>query len=369
MAQGEHEHTTHPGRLAAARGRFGRPATAGAAADDALNRAVRRAGRFDRRLLVLLGGVALLLVVMLAGVALGSVRVPLADIWAVLLGEHTGARRYIVWNLRLPRVLLAALVGMNLAIAGGILQSVTRNPLADPHLLGLSAGGALAAVLALRIAPGTAIGNLPPLAFAGAVAGAAIVYLLAWRGGVSPTRLILAGVAIGSLFAAFTTGLLLSSSLTVQAIMSWLAGGLYARSWPHVHILAPYWAAGTVLALLLARQLDVLALGDEPAAALGVRVQRLRAALTALAALLTGSAVAVAGLIGFVGLVVPHVARMLVGAGHRYTLPLAALLGGALLVASDLVARTIADPRELPVGIVTAAVGAPFFIYLLRRRA
>lgn len=335
----------------------GPPATAGG----------RRRQR-DRRPLLLLIAAAILVMVMVAGVSLGSVRVSLADIWPALLGDHTGSGRFIVWNLRLPRVLLAVLVGMNLAVAGAILQSVTRNPLADPHLLGLSAGGALAAVLALHLAPAMAVGNLPPLAFGGSLLGAAIVYTLAWRGGVSPTRLILAGVAIGALFTAFTTGLLLSSSLTIQAIMSWLAGGLYARSWQYVRILAPYWAGGMVAAMLLARQLDVLALGDEPASVLGLRVQRLRALLTGLAALLTGSAVAVAGLIGFVGLVVPLVARMLVGSGNRYVLPMSALLGGSLLVASDLIARTVASPRELPVGIVTAAIGAPFFIYLLRSR-
>lgn len=323
--------------------------------------------RFDGRPLALVAAAALLVAVMVAGVALGSVRVPLRDIWAALLGDHAGANRYIVWNLRLPRVLLAALVGMNLAIAGAILQSVTRNPLADPHLLGLSAGGALAVVLALHLTPALAISHLPPLAFGGSLFGAAIVYVLAWRGGVSPSRLILAGVAVGSLFGAVTTGLLLSSNLTIQAVMSWLAGGLYARSWPHVRILAPYWAAGSLVALLMARQLDVLALGDEPAAVLGVRVQRQRALLTGLAALLTGSAVAVAGLIGFVGLVAPHLARMVVGSGHRYTLPLAALIGGILLVGADILARTVAAPRELPVGVVTAAIGAPPFVYLLRR--
>ena len=322
----------------------------------------------DRRALILLGGALVLAAAMVAGIALGSVRVPLADIWAVALGEQTGARRFIIVDLRLPRVLLAALVGMNLAIAGTILQSVTRNPLADPHLLGLSAGGGLAAVLLLKLAPATPTSALPPLAFAGSLAGALVVYLLAWRGGVTPARLLLAGVAAGALFGALTTGLLLTSRLTVQAIMSWLAGGFYGRSWPYLQILLPYSVLGSAGALLLARRLDVLALGDEPAAVLGVRVQRLRALLTALAALLTGSAVAVAGLIGFAGLVVPHIARMLVGGGHRYMLPLAALLGGALLVSADIVARTVAAPRELPVGIVTAVIGAPVFVLLLRRQ-
>jgi iron complex transport system permease protein len=324
--------------------------------------------RRDRRPLILLAVLLLLLVVMVAGIMIGSVRVSIGDIWAALTGEHTGGGRFIVWNLRLPRVLLAALVGMNLAIAGSILQSVTRNPLADPQLLGLSAGGALLAVLALRVAPAAAIGSLPPIAFVGSLAGALIVYLLAWRGGVSPARFILAGVAVGALFAAFTTGILLTSSLTVQAIMSWLAGGFYARSWPHVQTILPYSLLGIAGAMLLARRLDVLALGDEPASVLGVPVQRMRALLTGLAAVVTGSAVAVAGLIGFVGLIVPHAARMLVGSGHRYAIPVAALLGGALLVGSDLIARTVVAPRELPVGVVTAAIGAPAFLYLLRRR-
>lgn len=331
---------------------------------------VPRAGWYrDRRPWLLIGVLVVLAVAMLAGIALGSVRVPLSEVLSVLTGgERTGARRFIVWNLRLPRVLLAALVGANLALAGSLLQSATRNPLADPQLLGLSAGGALLAVLGLRLEPGLAVSRLPLLAFAGCLGGAALVYVMAWRAGVSPSRLLLAGVAVGALFTALTTGLLLTSSLTVQAIMSWLAGGLYGRSWPYVRIIAPYTAGGLVAALLLARRLDVLALGDEPAAVLGISVQRLRLLVTALAAVLTGSAVAVAGLIGFVGLVVPHAARLLVGSGHRYALPTAAAIGAALVVGSDLVARTVASPRELPVGIVTAALGAPAFLALLRRQ-
>ena len=323
--------------------------------------------RGDRRPLVLAAAALLLALTIVAGIAYGAVRVPLSDVWAALTGEHTGGGRYIVWNLRLPRVLLAVLVGMNLALAGALLQSLTRNPLAEPHLLGISAGGGLAAVLALKLAPGISFTRLPALAFAGSLLGAALVYGLAWRGGAAPLRLVLAGVAVGALLTAFTTGLLLTSSLTLQTTMSWLAGGLAARTWTHLRALLPYWAIGGAAALLLSRTLDVLALGDEPAAGLGVRVQWMRALLTGIAALLTGSAVAVAGLIGFIGLIVPHIARMLVGPRHAYLLPVSALLGGSLLVAADAVARTIAAPRELPIGIVTAVAGAPFFLWLLRR--
>jgi iron complex transport system permease protein len=318
---------------------------------------------------VLAATLLVLAAAVVAGTAFGAVRVPLADVWAALTGDHTGGGRYIVWNLRLPRVVLAALVGMNLGLAGALLQSLTRNALAEPNLLGISAGGGLAAVAALRLWPALPLDRLPLVAFAGSLAGAALVYGLAWRGGVSPLRLVLAGVAVGALLTAFTTGLLLTSPITLQATMAWLAGGLANRTWTHVEAVWPYWAAGTVVAVLLARPLDVLALGDEPAAGLGLRVQWMRALLTGVAALLTGSAVAVAGLIGFVGLIVPHLARALVGPRHAYLLPVSALLGGSLLVGADAVARTIAAPRELPIGIVTAVVGAPFFLWLLRRAA
>jgi iron complex transport system permease protein len=324
--------------------------------------------RVDRRPFVLLGTVLLLGATLVAGVTFGNVRVPVSDVWEALIqGEHAGGGRYIVWNLRLPRVLIAVLVGMNLGLAGALLQSLTRNPLAEPNLLGISAGGGLAAVLALKLSPGIDFTRLPVIAFGGSLVGAVLVYGLAWRGGVSPLRLVLAGVAVGALLTAFTTGLLLTSQITLQTTMSWLAGGLNARSWEHFNILKWYWAGGTVIVLLLSRWLDVLALGDEPATALGLRVEWVRALFVALVALLTGSAVAVAGMIGFVGLIVPHFARMLVGPRHSYLLPVSALLGGTLLVAADAVARTIAAPRELPIGIVTAVAGAPFFLYLLRR--
>lgn len=321
----------------------------------------------DKRPFALAATALLLAATVVAGVAWGAVRLPPGEVVTRLLEHDRTGSGYIVWNLRLPRVLLAVLVGVNLGLAGALLQSLTRNPLAEPHLLGISAGAGLAAVLALKLAPGIPFTRLPVLAFGGALLGAALVYGLAWRGGVSPLRLVLAGVAVGALLTAFTTGLLLTSQITLQTTMSWLAGGLSARTWPHLRSLLPYSVVGAVLALGLARSLDVLALGDEPAAGLGLRVERMRALFVGVAALLTGSAVAVAGLIGFVGLIVPHVARLLVGPRHAYLLPVSALLGGALLVAADAVARTIAAPRELPIGIVTAVAGAPFFLYLLRR--
>ncbi|MBI2761744.1 MAG: iron ABC transporter permease [Chloroflexi bacterium] len=323
--------------------------------------------RIDRRPFVLLGAAALLGVAIVAGVSLGAVRVPVSDVIGAILGDHAEGNRSIVWNFRLPRVVLAALVGINLGLAGALLQSLTRNPLAEPNLLGISAGGGLAAVLALKLDPATPFTELRWFAFLGALAGAALVYGLAWRGGVVPLRLLLAGVAVGALFTALTTGILLTSSLTLQSTMAWLAGGLAARSWEHLRAILPFSGAGVVASMLLCRKLDVLALGDEPATGLGLPVQWLRVGLTVVVAVLTGSAVAVSGLIGFVGLIVPHMARALVGPRHSYLLPVSALLGGSLLVSADIVARTIASPRELPIGIVTAVAGAPFFLYLLRR--
>jgi iron complex transport system permease protein len=327
------------------------------------------ARRIDRRPLVLAGAALLLVAAVVIGVSIGSVRVPIRDVLETLAGEHTGGNHYIIWRLRLPRVLLAALVGINLGLAGALLQSLTRNPLAEPNLLGISGGGALAAVLALKLHPQmqTEFGQLSLLAFAGSLVGAALVYGLAWRGGVSPLRLVLAGVAVGALFTALTTGVLLTSSITLQTTMSWLAGGLSARTWTHFWTAARLSVVGIVAALALARPLDVLALGDDSATALGLPVQWVRAGFTAIVALLTGAAVAVAGVIGFVGLIVPHLARMLVGPRHVYLLPVSALFGGTLMVAADAIARTIAAPRELPIGIVTAVAGAPFFLWLLRR--
>ena len=324
--------------------------------------------KLDRRPLILLLGLLLLVGAGLVGAMAGAVRTPFADVWAALTGTRSG-RAALIWNLRIPRVLLAATVGANLALAGALLQSLTRNALAEPHLLGISAGGGLAAVLALKLNPATPFSQLPPVSFAGALLAAFLVYGLAWKQGVAPLRLVLAGVATGALLTALTTGILLTSQITLQTTMLWLSGGLSARTWSHLQALLPFTIGGLLVTVLLARALDVLALGDEPAAALGLPVQLVRGVVLAVVALLTGSSVAVAGLIGFVGLIVPHIARLLVGPRHAYLLPVSAILGGVLLVCADAIARTVAAPRELPIGIVTAVMGAPFFLWMLRRAA
>jgi iron complex transport system permease protein len=302
------------------------------------------------------------------GIALGAVRLGPATVLDGLLDRGDPAARQIVWQLRVPRVAVGACVGANLALAGALLQGITRNPLADPHVLGFSSGAGLAAIAVLLLAPGTPLELVAPAAFAGSLASAAAVYALAWRGGISAVRFALAGVAVAAFGTALSTAVIASSDLFTQSALSFLAGGLFARDWSHVHQLWPYTLAGGVAALLAAGWLNVLALGDDVARGLGLRVERARFALVALAALLTGSAVAVSGLLAFVGLVVPHAARLLVGHDHRTLLPLAALLGAALLVLADTFARVAFAPTEIPVGIVTAVIGAPAFLALLRTR-
>lgn len=322
-----------------------------------------------RAAFAIVGAALLLIAAMLVACALGSVRLGLADVLDGVLDRGNPIARQIVWQIRVPRVIVAALVGVNLAIAGTILQGITRNPLADPHILGFSAGAGLAALALLRVAPGYPVGLVPFAAFAGSLVSAAAVYGLAWRGGIQPVRFALAGVAVAALFTALSTALIATSDLFTQATLSFLAGGLYQRAWADVGTIWPYTLGAGVAAVLVSDALNVLALGDDVARGLGMRVERTRLLLAVIAAMLTGAAVAVSGLLAFVGLVTPHVARLIVGSDARRVLPLAALLGAALLVVADTIARVVVAPSEIPVGILTAVVGAPVLLLLIRRRS
>lgn len=313
-------------------------------------------------------GVALLTLMLIVSVGVGSVAISPARILDVLSGGGTPLEQTIVLKLRLPRALLAALVGGCLALSGGVLQAALRNPLGDPHIVGVSAGAGLGAVIAFAFFP-TNFALLPVAAFTGAILAAGVVYLLAYGGGASPLKLVLAGVALTSLLGAATNAILSLTSAPLQTVMAWLMGGLSGRSWSDLALFAPWALVGIVGTLLAARVMNVLSLGDEAASGVGLRVGVVRFVLIALGAVLAGGSVASAGLIGFVGLMVPHVARLLVGADHARMLPLAFLLGATLLCGADLAARTLLDPAELPVGVFTAALGAPYFLHLLRRRA
>lgn len=296
----------------------------------------------------------------------GSSQITLQQITDILLQPGEDPQSMIIWNIRMPRTIVGALVGMNLSLAGAILQAVMRNPLADPHIIGISSGAGLAGVAIMILYPEMEF-LLTPVAFVGAMLAAVIIYILAWKNGIKPVRIILAGVAVSAFLGAGISGLMIFYSDRVHGALMWMVGGLAARSWPHVQIILPYAVIGLILALCASSYLNVLQLGDEMARGLGVNVEVTRILCTALAALLAASSVSVVGLLGFVGLIVPHAARLLVGSDYRFLLPAAALLGAATVTLSDTFARVILAPVELPVGIIMAFLGAPFFLFLLRR--
>lgn len=303
----------------------------------------------------------------LISIMLGSVKISLPEILTALAGEGAGTHGQILMNIRLPRTLVAALVGIDLALSGAILQAIMKNPLADPHIIGISSGAGLMGIIVMLLFPEHSA-LITPAAFLGAMGAAMLIYILAWKNGIQPIRIILAGVAVSAFLGAGISALMILYSDRVHSALMWMVGGLSARSWPHVAMLWPYTLVGGILALLSARQLNILQLGDEMAKSLGLRVELTRLLLTSVAALLAASAVSVVGLLGFVGLIVPHMARLIVGSDHRVLLPASAILGAAVLMYSDTVARVAFAPVELPVGILMAALGAPFFLFLLRRQ-
>ena len=303
---------------------------------------------------------------MVASLTLGSVDISFSTIVHTLLGNVQTTDEMVIWNIRFPRNIVGALVGANLAVSGAILQAVMKNPLADPGIVGVSSGAGLAGVIMLIFMPEASI-LLTPVAFVGAMLSAAAVYALAWKNGIRPTRIILAGVAVSAVLGSGISALLVFYSDKVQGALLWMVGGLSARSWPQVETLFPYTILGLVLALAGCKALTILSLGDETARGLGVPVERVRFSMTAVAALLAAGAVSVAGLIGFVGLVVPHIVRLIIGTDYKYVIPGSAILGAGVLVFCDTLGRVAFSPIEIPAGIIMAFLGAPFFLYLLRR--
>ena len=312
-----------------------------------------------------------LIVVGVGALAVGGVHVALGDVWKSLagVGPRTDAT-VIVREIRLPRIVLAALVGAALAVAGTALQALLRNPLADPYVLGISSGAALGDIAALWIGGRVAAAS-PLAAFVGALATMTWVYLLGRRRGrLASTSLLLAGVITASFLSAVILFVLtMLSSRDVRGAAFWLMGDLSVVTGVQLKLLAPAIVVGTAALYAFSKDLNVLLLGEEEAAHLGVSVTRVHTVVYILASLLTGLAVSVSGAIGYLGLLVPHLGRMLVGNDHRTLLPTAALGGALILVISDTLARTVISPSELPVGAVTAVAGAPVFIYLLRRTA
>lgn len=327
-------------------------------------------------------GVALLAVAAVAGIAVGPVPIPPGQVAAELLSRVPGLpiesglseqEAAILWKLRVPRVVLALLVGAMLALAGGCYQGVFRNPLADPMLLGVAAGAGFAATLFIVArANGAPLDPrlLPLAAFVGAVAALAATYALggmgAGRAGRGTVTLILAGVAVSAFLTAAQTYVQQRNVDTIASVYSWLLGRLTTAGWSDVQLLLPYVLLTAGLVLIRRRELDVLSVGDSEASALGLHPRRSRLILLTAASLGTAAAVSVSGLIGFVGIVVPHIVRLLAGRSYRSILPLSLLAGASFLILADLAARTLVAPAELPIGVVTAFIGAPFFVLVMR---
>jgi iron complex transport system permease protein len=337
--------------------------------------------RLASRLLVIVLAAVLLAGALVVALGRGSQDIPADQVIKALRDSESVKRStyIIVHEVRLPRALTGALVGLNLAVAGTLLQGAVRSPLADPYIIGVSAGGGLvAAYISLQGSENVPANAVPLAAMVGSLIGALVVYAVAWDGtGVTSTRLALAGVAVTAMFGAFTTTIVVMSVQGGgQIIFQWLVGGLYTAGWREYYLIAPYSLLGFVLALALATRANVLALGDEVAQGLGLHVERTRFLMSAVAAILAGGAVAVAGLIGFVGLLVPYVARKLIGSDFRFLIPASAIFGAALMIWADWSAqvvfpRLLIGPQtniEFPVGIITAVIGGPLFLWLIRAR-
>jgi iron complex transport system permease protein len=319
-----------------------------------------------------LGLVVVISVSVLLGAAnLGWTRVA-REVWAQLSGglsPLSSTEAAIVWNVRLPRIVLAGLVGAALAMAGAAFQGVFRNPLADPFLLGAAAGAGMAATIVVVAAPsvtGWIIGPLPLAAFAGAIGGVTLTWLLGRSAGGGTAVLLLAGVAVASFLTAIQTFVQQLNTDTIKQVYSWMLGGLNTTGWHEVLVTLPYIGLAGVVLCLCGRLLDVLAVGDDEAASLGVHPGRVRVVVLLSASLATAAAVSVSGLIGFVGIVVPHVVRLLAGASYRVVVPLSLVGGAVFLIVADHIARTVLAPAELPIGVITAFTGAPFFLLVLR---
>ncbi|MCI3920595.1 iron ABC transporter permease [Paenibacillus sp. TRM 82003] len=306
----------------------------------------------------------------LASVVYGATPIGWGDAWrAITAYDETSMEQVIARTARMPRALIATAIGASLGVAGAVMQAVTRNPLASPTVLGINAGAACFVVAAVTLLGVSDKTTLLGASFAGAAAGAALAYALGslGRDGLSPTKMILSGAAVTAAFGALTQGMLVHNEAGLQDVLFWLTGSVAGRSADAFFIALPFLAAGWAVSLLLAGRLNVLVMGDDTAKGLGQRTVYVKAAAGLVVVALAGGAVAVAGPIGFVGIVVPHLARSIAGPDHRWLLPLCAVMGACLLLTADIAARFLIMPEEVPVGVMTAAIGTPFFIYIARK--
>jgi iron complex transport system permease protein len=359
------------------------------ATDSARSARERWLGWIDGSLLTLVvASVAITVVAGLLQVSFGAYSMSIAQAWqavfnpdvllnpqaleAFLLGgeiPEMGRRSLIVWNIRLPRVLVGAFVGMNLAVSGAIFQAVTRNELASPFILGVSSGAGLMILLTLVVFSGLSA-VLPLIAAIGGAVAFLIVYLIAWKNGTSPIRLVLAGVIVSTVFGSLQTGIFFFADDlgVVQSAIAWTTGSLTGTDWEQVRMVLPWTVVAMVLALISARQLNVLLLGESTARSLGMSVEKVRFALSGVAVLAAAASIAAAGIVGFVGLIVPHMVRNIVGSDYKKLVVGCLFVGPALMVAADVGARLLLSPVQIPVGIVTGLIGGPYFLYLMRKQ-
>lgn len=326
--------------------------------------------RLLRTRLALLVGLGVLVMCLLGSVRFGAAEIGTADVISAFTDYGGSEEDLIIRTLRVPRAIIAGLVGASLAVAGAIMQGLTRNPLADPGILGIEAGAALAVVGAVFLFGVSSLSTYALFAFLGGGITAVLVYGLGsmGRGGMTPMKLTIAGAAFTALLSSLTTAMLILNQRTLEEIRFWLAGSVAGRDLSLLLQVLPYILVGLLLSLAIARQVTTLSLGDDVAAGLGQRTGWVKGLAAVGVVLLAGSAVAIAGPIGFVGLVIPHMVRFFVGVDYRWILPYSIIFGAVFLVSADIAARLVLSPQEIPVGIMTAFVGAPFFIYLARWR-
>lgn len=311
-------------------------------------------------------------VVFIISTGLGDMKINPVTVVSVFFGGGTEMEKLVIQSFRLPRIIVALVVGMSLAVAGGILQGMIRNPLASPDVLGITGGASTAVVLFLAIfsnesnALTVSIQWMPLAAFLGSAVAGLLVYIFAWKNGVSPVRLVLIGIGLSALFQALTTMMMLLGPIyRASQANIWITGTVHGSTWTNVYTIVPWAFTLMLVAFFMARKVNVLGLGDDVATSVGTSVQRLRFVLLLISTALIGSSVAFAGGIGFVGLMAPHMARRLVGSVYGALLPVSALIGAILVMVADLIGRTMFSPLEIPAGVFTAGIGAPYFIYLL----
>jgi iron complex transport system permease protein len=335
--------------------------------------------RFRQWKLTVLALVLLLFFTVIGATATGPVSIPPVTVAKILFSKlplaesifsqtWSNIEENIIIQIRLPRIILGVLVGASLAVAGAAMQGLFKNPMADPYVIGISSGAAFGATISIVLGVGGII-SLPAMAFLGAIFSAFLVYSIAKSDdGMQVETLLLSGIAVAIFFSALTSFSMYFAGENLHQIVFWIMGGLWARGWDHVAVAVIPISAGIIGIYAFARDLNVMQLGEESALTLGIEIESVKKILLALSALIAGVAVSVSGIIGFVGLIIPHMARIVVGPDHRILIPVSALSGAIFLIFADSIARTVISPAELPVGIITAFFGAPFFIYLLRKR-